>query len=262
MSPNQCIALRLGKELHRICVLSGIPYYMLGGSMLGAIRHKGFIPWDDDMDFGIPRKYFSHFIQACREELPANCKLIYHDNSDYAILGFAKITDTSTIITETFSPISKEKIGVNIDVFPLDEADKKKGILSFNRRVRTLFKFQKLLFFEANNRSFLKKILARCSQLFIRIHKKKLLLIMERMIENKSSCDDLEMYVNYFGAWGLKELISKEVFGNPILYKFEDTFFYGVSDFDEYLKSLYGDYMVIPDEGKQHNHIRDIQYLE
>ena len=262
MSPNQCIALRLGKELHRICVSSNIPYYMLGGSMLGAIRHKGFIPWDDDMDFGIPRSCFNRFIQVCREKLPENCKLIYHDNSDYAIFGFAKITDTTTIITETYSPRTNEKIGINVDIFPLDEANGEKGYFSFNARIRRLFKFQKLLFFETKNRNLLKRVLGRCAQFVIRISNKKLLHIIEKLIEKKSHRKGLNMYANYFGAWGLKEVISKEVFGNPVLYEFEDTFFYGVSNYDEYLKNLYGDYMIIPDESKRHVHISDIQHLE
>lgn len=261
MSPTQSIALNLGKELHRICVSANIPYYMLGGTMLGAIRHKGFIPWDDDMDFGIPREYFSRFIQICREKLPANSKLIYHDNSDYAILGFAKITDTSTIITETFAPISRERIGVNIDIFPLDNANGRKGFFSFNARIRRTFKFQKLLFFETRNRSLLKKALGKCAQFVVRIPNKKLLHIMEKMIEKNNFREDLDMYANYFGAWGLKELISKKMFDKPVLYEFEDTFFYGVSEYDRYLKSLYGDYMVIPDEGKQHVHISQIQHL-
>ena len=51
------IVLNIGKEFHKICINNNIPYYILAGTMLGAIRHKGFIPWDDDIDIGIPRQY-------------------------------------------------------------------------------------------------------------------------------------------------------------------------------------------------------------
>ena len=62
--------LRIAECFDGICRRHGIPYFMLGGTMLGAVRHKGFIPWDDDMDFGIPRPYFNRFIETAREELP------------------------------------------------------------------------------------------------------------------------------------------------------------------------------------------------
>ena len=67
---NQChkLLLKIAKEFDQICTKYDIPYYMLGGTMLGAIRHKGFIPWDDDMDFGVPRLYYNLLIQKLENE--------------------------------------------------------------------------------------------------------------------------------------------------------------------------------------------------
>ena len=69
------------------------------------------------------------------------------------------------------------------------------------------------------------------------------------------------MYANYFGAWGLKEFVSKEVFGLPTLYEFEDTHFYGVQHAHEYLRHLYGDYHVIPTESQRHIHSSKAYYI-
>ena len=62
--------LDIAKEFDRICVKHNIPYYMIGGTMLGAVRHKGFIPWDDDMDFGVPVEYYEELQRILDKELP------------------------------------------------------------------------------------------------------------------------------------------------------------------------------------------------
>ena len=139
------LLLALAKEFHSVCERNEIPYFMLGGTMLGAVRHKGFIPWDDDMDFGIPREYFSFFIDSCKKDLPSSYKVLYYDNSDYAILGFVKLSDSRTVVEEVFAPITDEVLGVNIDVFPLDLTDI--GMMSFGKKWS---KFRrKLLFYRA-----------------------------------------------------------------------------------------------------------------
>ena len=65
------ILLDIAKAFTKVCDENNIPYYMLGGTMLGAVRHKGFIPWDDDMDFGVPREYYDLLINVLEKELPS-----------------------------------------------------------------------------------------------------------------------------------------------------------------------------------------------
>lgn len=246
---------------HDICHDNRIPYYMLGGTMLGAVRHKGFIPWDDDMDFGIPREHYQRFLEICQKDLPDHIKLLYYDNSDYAILGFAKLSDSRTVVKEEFAPITDEVLGINIDVFPLDHANGKRSIFSKNIFIRLAFKLQKLLFFNPQNRPTGKRILAKLTQFVCRLDKKTIPGWLDRHLSKVSNSKELNMYANYFGAWGLKELVSKDVFGTPTLYEFEGTKLYGVQNADAYLKSLYGDYHIIPDESKRHVHSFDAFYL-
>src|SRR5574344_2038504 len=109
------ILLDVAKDFHKICVKNGIPYYMLGGTMLGAIRHKGFIPWDDDMDFGIPREYYKTFINIAEQELKPQFLLKSRFNTSYIKLDVLKLEDTRTVIEEKDCDLATEKIEVNID---------------------------------------------------------------------------------------------------------------------------------------------------
>ena len=124
------ILLETAKVFHSICMDNKIPYFMLGGTMLGAIRHKGFIPWDDDMDFGVPRPYYNQLLQILERELPYPYRCCTYKNHQGVFAAFIKIDDSRTVAKDprVRLPI-KDQIGVNIDVFPLDYCQKDDRIL-------------------------------------------------------------------------------------------------------------------------------------
>ena len=230
---------------------------MLGGTMLGAKRHCGFIPWDDDMDFGIPRESYHRFLVVAREQLELPFRLIDYHNSSYAVLGFAKIEDTRTRVEEIYRPRCDEQIGINIDIFPLDLTNDRHDIFSFNAYIRSLFKFQKLLCFEDKNRPWHKRLLANAAKFLLLFDKKlpaKIQQIIERKLLTRSDDKQFDTYANYLGGWGLRELVPVKVFGQPSPYPFEDTEFYGPENADAYLKRLYDDYMTLPPEEDRHVH--------
>ena len=246
------ILIDMAKCFHAICERHGIAYYMLGGTMLGAVRHKGFIPWDDDMDFGIPRKDYVAFVAAAQKELPPRYRMLTADNSEYACLGIGKISDTKTICPEIFSVRTEEQLGVNIDVFPLDYTDGRTDVFSCNQWARMLFKFQKLMFVNAEERPWHKRLLANTAQKVFNIGRTTIPhYIDELMLKRKVEATHV---ANIFGAWAMRELVPKEVFGEPRLYEFGDARFYGVQDADAYLTQLYGDYMKIPSADNLHIH--------
>ena len=236
--------LAIGKEFHRIMVAHGIPYYMLGGTQLGAVRHHGFIPWDDDMDFGITRPFYQKAIDVLREDVKSPYRLLTVDDKVMASEYF-KIEDTSTIIREVGRNEESSPIGLFIDVFPIDVCNDKWGRLSRNSLIRQFMWYNS---FQYNTPS---KFYHRCVAFFSRILPNNFFLTAahKMLIENG------DYLVNYAGMYGKKEMLKKEVYGNPVLYQFEDTVFFGVEDFDPFLKSLYGDYMQFPPEDQRHTHL-------
>ena len=248
------------KMFHQLCKRNNIPYYMLGGTMLGAVRHKDIIPWDDDMDFGIPRQFYDKFVDIAQKELPQPYRILTYKNSEYACMGIGKIDNENTVCTEIYSVSSTEQLGVFLDIFPLDYTNGKSGFFSYNSYCRALFKFQKLLIMDDKKRPVLKRFIARIAKTIFRINRCRIPAYLDKiMLQHKSSRSHV---FNLSGAWGMKELIPAEIFGKPTLYKFNDTHFYGVENADAYLRHLYGNYMQLPPVEKRHIHSIECYYKE
>ena len=114
------IILDIAAVFHDICIRHRIPYYMLGGTMLGTVRHGGFIPWDDDMDFGVPRVFFDKLVKILKDELPQHLVCLTHLD-DYGIPNeIIKVSDMRTVVEENNKEHISKKMGLFIDIFPLD----------------------------------------------------------------------------------------------------------------------------------------------
>lgn len=249
-------ALALGKCFHRICEKNSIPYYMLGGSMLGAVRHKGFIPWDDDMDFGVEREYFNKLVQILNEQLPENYRLVSKDNVKGFYGGFIKIEDRQTLVKEHLTDF---EYGVSIDIFPLDRTNNNFSLFSKNRIINTLYKIHSYRFYNLKNYSLSKRCISKLLHI---IHFPFNKDFIYKIIDKHLLKDKGDYLANHYGAWGMKETVHKDTMGKPILYDFEDTRFYGAENYKDYLTSLYGeDYMILPPEEKRKIHITEMKII-
>ena len=248
------ILLDIGKEFHRICVKNNIPYYILGGTMLGAVRHKGFIPWDDDMDFGVPRKYFKQCLIALKKDLSSKYEILTIDNSDSIFIDIIKISDKRTEMNEIYKEDISDKVGINIDIFPLDSIKNKDFRIKV---ISLLIRLQYYVFLSVKSRPFHKKMIALFIKLiFSFLNKRTIVDFINKYLINNGG----EYIANIYGAWGEKEIVVNNIMGRPTLYTFEDTAFYGVENYSLYLSSLYGNYMELPPKDKRHLHIKNVYW--
>ena len=237
--------LTMAKDFHQICVDNNLKYYMLGGTMLGAVRHKGLIPWDDDMDFGMPREDYDRFISISHRILPEHYELRFYKNAANSPMHYAKFIDNRTTLIE--APYRNYVEGLYIDIFPLDGAGN--GSFSDRMRMKRINFLQGLIINHCTTRekTGFRKVLKAYAQMR---NLDSLHASVEKLMTAKKLSEST-LIANYLGAWAEKEIMPKEVMGTPRLYSFEDTEFYGSNNADTYLTSLYGDYMKLPPKEKQ-----------
>lgn len=121
MDKIHSLELKIALEIRRICEKHNIAYFLIAGTLLGAVRHGGFIPWDDDMDIGMLRKDYERFLEVCVEELGEEFLLQTWDTDPDYPFSFGKIRLKGTHIVEGFSENSDpEKNGLFVDIFPFD----------------------------------------------------------------------------------------------------------------------------------------------
>lgn len=116
------LLLDVAKEVCRIGKNHNIPIFMVGGTMLGAIRHKGFIPWDDDMDFGVTYDHYFELIEILKAELPSRYKCWYYEDDSPVHSFFFKVEDSHTVIDDPWVnlPFFSEAVcGLRSDITPL-----------------------------------------------------------------------------------------------------------------------------------------------
>ena len=250
----QKIELEMLYEFDRICKRHNLVYILAGGSCLGAVRHDGFIPWDDDIDIHMPRSDYEKFLTIQEEEL--NKDKYYFESlettENYPFV-FAKIRRRNSIYAESISDIDKEKQGIWIDIFPCDNVS--------DNDFKMKLDFMKIFFFkimQANKngnqsvsdsflRSIILKIIYLISFLVPRKFCQKHLIKIMRKYENIET----KRVICYGGKWLFKEMFPAKYFNERILHKFEDGKFYITKDYDTFLTNLYGDYMKLPPKEKR-----------
>lgn len=253
---QQLLILEIAKAFAKVCDDNKIPYYMLGGTMLGAVRHGGFIPWDDDMDFGVPRKYYSILKHKLDEQLPDRYKCCTFENSTNICYGYYKIVDTFTRCNNAqFVSSEKDFLGLDLDIFPLDCCNKGDKMM---KRVIWLNDKYGRIFTASATRSNLKNKIKQFLRFVFPFSKRQCYDYIEKAIMKIPKGD---YWANIYGHWEEKEVIPIYWYGSNTMYKFEDAQFIGFKEYDLYLKQLYGDYMKLPPEEKRKGHSNNGVYL-
>lgn len=243
------ILLGIAKAFHNVCTRYDIPYTMLGGTMLGAVRHKGFIPWDDDMDFAVPREHYDRLMPLMEKELPSHCRALDYRNCEQIRYPFIKIEDRRTCIDDRSLDVPLEqKIGLNIDIFPLDLCDKQSWRM---KRVFTLIALQTLFFLESPGISGPKAIVKRICQRFAPADRHYFIRRLEHAMLHAGDAGDLG---NLIGRWRERESFKADIYRNLTDYPFEGITLRGPQDYETYLTQMYGDYMQLPPEASRQAH--------
>lgn len=253
--------LSILKEFINICEENNLTYYALGGTLLGAVRHKGFIPWDDDIDIGMPREDYEKFKNVAPDFLPNNYKFLSEDTVNYK-KAFSVIRDDSTKIIMNYS---KEELveSLWIDIFPLDgmpAAPFKRKMHEYRylyrRMMVQLSQFNSLVNQKKENRPLVEKIIIAFANI-VKIEKilsfewaqKKYLKTIKRYSFNEAFSG------NYTGAYKLREIVPSDYFGESALLKFEGIDLSCPRRYKEYLTAIYGEnYMQLPPEEKRVQH--------
>jgi lipopolysaccharide cholinephosphotransferase len=257
---EQChnILLDIAKNIDKLCRENGIPYYMLAGTMLGAVRHKGFIPWDDDLDFGIPREYYDKFLQVATQSFPPHLKVSTYQNDNRVVYGVAKIQDIRTLIHDPRSMHSlEEQLGINVDVFPLDYCGK---LEIRHYLILFLIRIQTLLFVESTVSTHTKTLIRMILRNFLCVKSSYFPKKIDKLIKNLSNNND--NLGSFWSGYGTKHIMSVNVWGKSTEYTFEDTRFFGIEDYDTYLSTLMGNYMKLPEKHKRIVHCEHIYLKE
>ena len=165
----QSIELGILREVSEICSENKIDFYLIEGSLLGAVRHGGFIPWDDDIDIGMPREDYERFLSIISDKLPSHLSLkSYKFDSDFHSY-YARIVDNRTKVIPEYLKFSGRYTGVWIDIFPLDGAPKSALWRKFHYLCILRYKFMLALYYNDKNkkRALPKRIIVNIFKPFI-----------------------------------------------------------------------------------------------
>lgn len=264
----QGILLQIMNEVHRVCIENNLRYYLIGGSAIGAVRHKGIIPWDNDLDIAMPRSDYEKLINIYSSQLDNKYRLIdYTTEKDFRTTHALVVLNNSEIAfkSEINRPECK-RYGIFIDILPLDQCpnsnrkqylQEKKLLRIKNIRYRRNFPIH-----NSNGKIvvIIKKIIRYIYNKLYSLDylNKKQHQIMQQY-NNVKNCKYWCSMASHYSYQKLKMPI--EYFGTPRLMEFSGFQFYVPEKVELYLSCLFGDYMRLPAIEKQQEQINSIAYV-
>lgn len=228
-------------EVDRICVKNNIKYWLSDGTLLGAVRHKGFIPWDDDIDIQMMEDDYQRFIKVASLELSSDLIIQTHLTDKGYYFTYAKVRELhSFLIEDGISDKNFEYRGIYIDIFPM--ANTTPILLKFSMY------WHWYLVLKPSFQSRFGSVLQKVCHLMYCISSKIYLLF--RYIDYRRKNQN----INY--SYGCQYILDcpRNVIFPLITIEFENHFFSAPNNPDLYLKKLYGDYLKLPDEQNRKTH--------
>lgn len=237
------VSIKILSEISSICRNNNIKYFLAYGTLLGAVRHGGFIPWDDDIDIIIPIEDFFKFLE-CMEKESIYDTLVYKNNNGWDLL-FAKISDPTTTLKEQGSDEYTLR-GVAVDVFPMVNFVSSEWYGKVQKWGEVLMSYRR---FDSTTgiKAFLKKALRELisEDIVYRAWKNEIMKGAENT--NYSKCAAM------FSPYAFEKTIYNKEWFEPIKMKFEKMEFLAPKGYHEILSQLYGNYMELPPENKRNS---------
>lgn len=251
----QLLELEIAKEIRNICERYKIHYFLVGGTLLGAVRHKGFIPWDDDMDIGMLRKDYERFLKCAKKDLPEKFVLsTWDDTTDYA-LPFAKVQLKDTLIDEPVTQGLNLCHGIWVDIFPYDSLPIKCFFYnSYRYRLKIYYLLNLIQSGYHLERSYhCTKTRKLCYMLL------RSAIIFSKNINYRKKCQKMilkyndidERKVETSGILDKRFIFPSSYFKDFIPLTFEGESFLAPTKYDKYLHHAYGDYMQLPPDDQR-----------
>ncbi|PGZ91710.1 LicD family protein [Bacillus sp. AFS029533] len=248
------LELDILQYVDKYCTDNDLKYFITAGTLLGAVRHRGFIPWDDDIDIVVPRECYEYMLKNFNRN-NSHYKIIHSENTENYPYAFAKIIDTRTKIRENYT--YPYDAGVYIDIFPLDDLGDDIEFIMRKNRITDLRR--KLLNVKNYTKKFKMSILKRCLLYLLKgitVFNKRSQIIRSINTDATSLKINKSKYCGVYVTftYGKGEIMQKDYFSSYVMLPFEDRFFRAPVGFDGVLSGLYGDYMKLPPKEKQITH--------
>lgn len=249
------LELKIALEIKRICEKNNIKYFLIAGTLLGAVRHSGFIPWDDDMDIGMLRSDYNRFLEACKTDLGPEFFLQTWDTEEDFPFSYAKVRLNGTKIVEKFSEKTSIHKGIFVDIFPYDNAPNNK----FEQKVHR-FRYwmcKRLLWIKkgmginltTQPQKVVKYFLFRAVSLLFNYKQLKRYF---KKIQTQYNTVTTEKVIRDGGS--NSRLINRDWTEETVDILFENELFPTFKYKEAYLEALFGDYMQLPPVEKRNAH--------
>ena len=243
-------------EFDRICRKYDIPYAIDGGTMLGAVRHKGFIPWDPDADIVIMRNDYERFKTACETELDVSRFFLQDNKTDPNYLwGYARLLRNGTEYIRSGYERLKSRNGVFLDIFTMDNVPDHTLTRVIHRSI--CYCIRKCLWSKVGKYTH-HNMLARVWLSIVSLFPRNAVFAFRDAVARFCARNKEAELVRHMCSPHPKRMpygFPRKLFDDLAEYEFEGHTFFGFRDYDFYLQSVYGDYMVLPPESERDSHI-------